>query len=193
MPHNKTETQPFSASLSWMLENPIARVHARRIMRHLEISPGMRVLDVGCGSGRLALPIAEIVGDGGEVVGLDLQERMVERLQRRAGTRGLGNVTSVHAPAGEGRLPEGPYDLALLIAVLGEIPEDRRALAVEEIARSLKPGGVLAVAEGPPDPHRQSKETVIALGSAADLEPMHEDRVWGGFVLQLRKASSLKL
>jgi ubiquinone/menaquinone biosynthesis C-methylase UbiE len=82
-----------------MLENPIARAHARRLMRNLEISPGMRVVDVGCGSGRLAIPIAEIVGDEGEVVGLDVQERMVEKLQRRAGARGLGNVTPVHAPA----------------------------------------------------------------------------------------------
>lgn len=190
MPPSKTDSRPFSASMSWMLDNPIAKTHARRIMRHLHIAPGMRVLDVGCGSGRLAVPIAEVVGDGGEVVGLDIQERMIEKLERRARNHGLSNIKSVHAPAGEGKLPEGPYDLALLVAVLGEIPADRRRPAVDEIARSLKPGGILAVAEGPPDPHRQNKETVIGLGSAAGLEPLRETRVWGGFVLQLRKPPS---
>jgi ubiquinone/menaquinone biosynthesis C-methylase UbiE len=184
------ELQPFSASLSWLLENPVARAHARRLLRLLDLRPGMRVLDVGCGPGRLALPVARLVGESGEVVGLDVQRRMLQRLERRAAVRRLTNLRTVHAAAGDGALESGHYDLALLVSVLGEIPPHRRQAAVDEIAEALRPGGVLAIAEGRPDPHRQSKEAVTAATEAAGLRLLRVDSVWLGFLMQVGKPQS---
>jgi ubiquinone/menaquinone biosynthesis C-methylase UbiE len=176
--------EPFSATWAWILDNPIAARHARRVIRLLDIRPGMRVLDVGCGTGRLTLPLAELTGPSGEVVGLDVQSRMLEMLKRRAARRGLANVKTIHASAGRANLDPSSFDRALVVSVLGEIPARERDAAVEEIAAALEPGGLVAIAEGRPDPHRLSKEAVTALAREAGLRPVRVDPVWLGFVLQ---------
>jgi ubiquinone/menaquinone biosynthesis C-methylase UbiE len=186
-PPSQEKSQPFSAALSWILENPIARAHARRLLGLLEIQSGMRVLDVGCGTGRLALPVSRLVGEHGEVVAVDIQERMLQKLERRAASHRLANVSTVHAAAGGASLPAGYFHLALLASVVGEIPPSARQGAVREIADALEPGGTLAVSEGRPDPHRQSKEAILTLTDAAGLRFERSDPVWLGFLLQVRK------
>jgi ubiquinone/menaquinone biosynthesis C-methylase UbiE len=185
--HEENAPQPFPAAWAWLLDNPIAVRHASRIVQLLGIRPGMRVLDVGCGTGRLTIPVAELVGPSGEVVGLDLQSRMLDLLERRAASRGLANVRTLHAAAGRAGLRPGSFDRALLVSVLGEIPEAERGSALEEVAGSLGPGGLLAVAEGAPDPHRLSEGAVTALVQDAGLRPVRVDGVWLGFVLQARR------
>jgi ubiquinone/menaquinone biosynthesis C-methylase UbiE len=144
----------------------------------------MRVLDVGCGTGRLSLPVAELTGPSGEVVGLDLQSRMLETLERRATRRGLGNIRTIHGEAGNTELEPNSFDRALLVSVLGEVAPEHRDAALAEIAAALRPGGLLAVAEGAPDPHRLSEEAVTILVQGAGLRPVRVDPVWFGFVLQ---------
>jgi 2-polyprenyl-3-methyl-5-hydroxy-6-metoxy-1,4-benzoquinol methylase len=63
------------------------------------VSRGMRVLDAGCGPGRLTIPIARRVGSDGEVLALDVQDGMLERVRRRASREGLANVTTLCAEA----------------------------------------------------------------------------------------------
>ncbi|HMC08996.1 MAG TPA: hypothetical protein VKL22_06735 [Actinomycetota bacterium] len=62
--------EPFPARRARVLDNPIARRQAGRIVELLDLVPGMRVLDVGAGIGRLSIPIAVKVGPEGEVVAL---------------------------------------------------------------------------------------------------------------------------
>lgn len=168
---SRVTSAPCPAWLSWMLEvnfmgKPVGRSHA---VEQLGLAPGMRVADVGCGPGRLTLPIAEAVGPEGEVVALDMQQGMLEKMTRRIAAAGLGNVKAVFGEAGEGHLPEGYFDRALLATVLGEIPD--REGAMREIARSLKPGGFLLVVEALGDPHYQFKSQVLRLASRVQLEP----------------------
>jgi ubiquinone/menaquinone biosynthesis C-methylase UbiE len=75
---------------------------------------------------------------------------------------------------GEGMLPENRFDRALLVTVLGEIP-DRKA-GLEEIAASLKPGGLLSITEMIPDPHYQPIRAVRQLAHSVGLI---ETRVFG--------------
>lgn len=63
-----TDPEPFPASMAWLLDNPVARIQANRLVRRLPVEPGMRVVDVGCGPGRVTVPVGRIVGEGGEVV-----------------------------------------------------------------------------------------------------------------------------
>lgn len=169
MTTSTSDVKPFPAAQSWLLDNPITRVTTKRFVRRLDLRPGMRVLDVGCGPGRLALPVARAVGRDGEVLAMDLQQEMLLRVQRRAVAAGLSNVRTLRAAAGAADLPPQSFDLVLLAYVLGEIPHDQRLPAMREIAFALRPSGRLVVVEGAMDPHRQGPEAVRALAEGAGL------------------------
>ena len=158
---------PCPATFAWVLENDFMekRGGSASVVERLRLEPGMRVADIGCGPGRLTLPIAERVGPSGEVVALDLQPKMIARVERRSRDRNLTNVKTIHSGAGEGKLSKDYFDRAILVTVLGEIPDRPRAL--KEIWSALKPGGFLSITEILPDPHYQRLSTVRRLTEAA--------------------------
>jgi 2-polyprenyl-3-methyl-5-hydroxy-6-metoxy-1,4-benzoquinol methylase len=166
---------PCPAWLGWSLDNPLTeRVFGGQILDHLDIRSGMRVLDVGCGMGRLSLPAAQRVGPQGQVVALDIQAEMLRKARLQADELGLKNIRFIQAGAGRGAIMESDFDRALLITVLGEIPD--REAALEEIFSALKPGGLLAVAELILDPHYLPRATVRRLAAHTGFE---EDANYG--------------
>jgi len=153
----------FLASLVEM-ENPLAREHQSSVIAaHLELRPGMKALDVGCGPGRVTIALARGIAPDGEVTALDIQPGMIERARKNAQKAGVENIRFLLAGAGDGMLQENYYDCAVLSTVLGEIPDRKKAL--NEIHHSLKPGGVLSVTEIIFDPHFQRPGTVRDLGA----------------------------
>ncbi len=168
---SRRSSLPCPTWLSWMveLENPFFKAHSsREIIRLLNLQPGMHVLDLGCGPGRLTVPAAREVGPAGKVTAMDIQPGMLRRAQERAKASGVNNIRFVQAGAGEGKLERGRYDRALLVTVLGEIPDQGKALT--EILDALKPGGILSVTEVIADPHFQSAGTVRRLAGTAGFK-----------------------
>jgi len=152
---------PCPSWLSWMVEmdNPFTKTNrASVIIDLLGLQPGMKVLDAGCGPGRLAIPAAKAIGSQGELTALDVQAGMLARVQEKARTAGLSNIRLMQVELGKGKLEMAYYDRAMLVTVLGEIPEQEAAL--QEIYQALKPGGILSVTEVIFDPHFQSRESV---------------------------------
>ena len=165
---SRRRSLPCPVWLRWMVEldNPFTKTNrAHVIVEHLRVAPGMYVLDIGCGPGRLTVPLAKAVGESGCVVAIDVQEGMIERAQQKADAAKLANIRFVHAAIGPGTLERGRGDRAVLVTVLGEIP-DRQA-ALTEIFAGLKPGGILSVTEVVFDPHFQRQATVLQLASTA--------------------------
>jgi protein-L-isoaspartate O-methyltransferase len=133
------------------VEAPHPLITRRRLREVLSPRPGERVLEVGPGTGYYTLDVAHWLSPSGRLDIFDLQQEMLDHTMRRVRERGLTNVTASHGDAG--RLPyrDATFDAALLVTVLGEIPDQDAALA--ELARVLKPGGRLVVGELFGDPH----------------------------------------
>ena len=159
---------------SWLyrmveMENPLAKnSQAKTILAGLGVAEGMTVLDAGCGPGRVTLHLAKAVGADGKVIAVDLQQGMLDVVQRKAQQKGLAMIAFEKLSLGEGKLPAYQADRAVLAAVLGEIPQ--QAAALQEVYAALKPGGILAVAETIFDPHYQRKSHVLDLAQAAGFE-----------------------
>jgi SAM-dependent methyltransferase len=117
--------------------------NGKRLVEHLHLAAGDRVLDVGCGTGRLARWIAERVSPTGSVVGIDpLAERIAIANARAGGiTFAVGQAEDLGAFADES------FDAVSMSAVFHWVSDKPRALA--EIRRVLRPGGRLGVTTFP--------------------------------------------
>lgn len=188
---SRRQRLPCPAWLAWLLDNPYMRAVAgsAMLLDRAGVGQGMRVLDAGCGPGRLTIPAAERVGPEGEVVALDVQEAMLARVRRNVAARGLANVRTVlggiESVTALPGIDAGTFDRALLVAVLGEVPNREGAMRALHVA--LKPGGLLSVTEVIPDPHYQTRDTVRSLAERAgfQLSECHETPL--SFTLNLRR------
>jgi ubiquinone/menaquinone biosynthesis C-methylase UbiE len=178
---------PFPSFLAGSLESPLfARFNGAQItVERLGLKPGQKILEIGPGPGRLLIPAAKRVLPGGEAVGIDIQQKMLDRLKARAEQAGVTNLRAIHGDAVREHVPEASFDLVFLCTVLGEIPDRPAALA--ECYRALKPGGVLSITEMFGDPHYQSRSTVRRLAEAAGFQPRAVYGAWWRFTADFVK------
>ena len=116
----------------------------RRLIEWADLGRGERVLDIACGSGLVTFPAAEAVGPAGRVVGTDISERMVESAREKATQRNMLHAAFERMDAGELRLTDGSFDVALCALGLMYVPDP--LAAVKEMFRVLNPGGRAVVA-----------------------------------------------
>jgi ubiquinone/menaquinone biosynthesis C-methylase UbiE len=179
---------PCPVWLRYMVEmdNPFAKtLRAEVIVQHLDLQPGMTVLDIGCGPGRLTLPLAQQLGTQGKVVAIDVQPGMLDRARERAKAANLNNIRFLEIGLGNGILDVRSADRALLVTVLGEIPN--REAALKEIFDALNPGGILSVSEMIFDPHFQRRKTVTQLAVATGFKEIAFFGNCLAFTLNLQK------
>jgi SAM-dependent methyltransferase len=117
---------------------------AQMLLAEAAAAPGERVLDVGCGPGATALPLAAAVGPGGHVTGIDISEPMLGLLRRRIAERGIANLTALLADAQTHAFPPASFDL--LTSRFGVMFFADPAAAFRNLAGALRPGGRLAMA-----------------------------------------------
>ncbi|GAA0581262.1 hypothetical protein GCM10010172_77780 [Paractinoplanes ferrugineus] len=110
------------------------------LVRAVEPKPGERVLDAGCGTGAVLVPVAEAVGSGGYVVGIDLAPGMVARSQATA--TGLDQVVVQSGDAQQPDFPDGSFDVITSGLVLFFLPDPPAALTAYR--KLLTPRGRLA-------------------------------------------------
>jgi arsenite methyltransferase len=109
------------------------------------IRPGDTVLDIGSGSGTDTLIASRLVGEAGHVWGLDITPAMIAKLRATLEAEGVANVAVVEGSAEEIPLPDASVDAVTSNGVLNLVPD--KAKAFSEIARVLRPGGRVQIAD----------------------------------------------
>lgn len=169
--YSKRKSLPCPSWLRWMVEldNPFTKTNrAATILEHLDVHPGMTVGDIGCGPGRVTIPLAKAVGPEGKVIAVDVQSGMLDRVRQKAEAEGLTHITFLQAEIGDSRLGQERFDRAVLVTVLGEIPDQKAAM--REIHAAMKPGGILSITEVIFDPHFQRRSTVTSVAEAVGFK-----------------------
>jgi SAM-dependent methyltransferase len=117
---------------------------ARDFYERLQVAPRSHFLDVGCGSGQLALMAAK---DGLEVTGVDIASNLVERARTRAQAEGLqAHFEEADAEA----LPFEDASFDVVVSLIGAMFAPRPDLVAKELLRVCVPGGTIAMANWTP-------------------------------------------
>jgi SAM-dependent methyltransferase len=114
------------------------------MIRAAKLAPGMKVLDVACGTGEPTLPAARVVGPNGSVLGVDFVDDMVEYARTRARDQWIDNVKFEVMDGEAFELPAASFDAALIRWGLMFMPEPLACL--RRVHASLRPGGRISVA-----------------------------------------------
>lgn len=146
--------------------------HPTKAVSLLGLEPGMTVCDLGAGTGFYAVRMARVVGPTGKVYAVDIQPRMLERLQKRLSAANISNIVPVLGAEAETKLPPASQDLILLVDVYHEFSKPQEM--VRSIRASLKANGRLVLLEyrkeDPSIPIRPEHKMSLA-EVKAELEP----------------------
>jgi ubiquinone/menaquinone biosynthesis C-methylase UbiE len=130
----------------WLIRDTREREERCSLMlANLGVKPGMTICDMGCGNGYYALQLAQMTGNKGTVVGVDVQPEMLSLLRERMEKDGIENVIPVLGSFHDPRLPPNMIDLILLVDVYHEFSHPEQMLAA--MRKSLKPDGVIVFLE----------------------------------------------
>jgi ubiquinone/menaquinone biosynthesis C-methylase UbiE len=135
--------------LGYLLASPVRKLQYNpRTILAPYVKQGMTVLDFGSAMGFFSIPLAQMVGPTGKVICVDMQEKMLARLKKRARKAGVSAQieTRLCAQNSFGLEPlAGKIDFVLLFAVVHEVPAREALFAA--LASVLKAGATLLVAE----------------------------------------------
>jgi len=148
------------------------------IVALLQISPGMKVADIGAGTGYFEPHLSRAAGPSGKVLALDVEDGMVRHMQERMTRENLTNVAVAKVPFEDPQLPAGGVDRVLIVDTWHHI-SGREAYAAKLFA-GLAPGGFVAVVDftpeakhGPPVEHRvpaeQTRKELASSGLTAEI------------------------
>jgi SAM-dependent methyltransferase len=116
---------------------------AERVFQLLELEAGMRVADIGAGSGYYTARLARLLGPTGMVWAEDIGREVVEALERRVAAESLGSVRAILGAPDDPKLPAGQVDVALLSHMYHEIANPYALLW--HLWPALAPGGRVAI------------------------------------------------
>jgi ubiquinone/menaquinone biosynthesis C-methylase UbiE len=154
--------------LVWFADTFLLRGTLRKLRDHTidlaQLQPGESVLDVGCGTGALAMETYERVGATGRVYGIDPGPKQIARARFKAERASLPidfQVGVIEQLA----FPDQSFDVVLSTLVMHHLPDDLKRLGLAEVARVLKPGGRLVIVDFKRAQMQQGQPARLGAGS----------------------------
>jgi ubiquinone/menaquinone biosynthesis C-methylase UbiE len=132
--------------MGFLIDNPLRRlIHNPEEILGPYVKPGMTAMDVGCGTGLFSIGMAKMVGKQGRVIAVDLQQRMLDGMKRRADRAGMANRIEAHRCEADDLGIDAQADFVLAFAMVHEVPDTKKFLG--QVYACLKPNGKFFVAE----------------------------------------------
>jgi ubiquinone/menaquinone biosynthesis C-methylase UbiE len=177
------------------------------LLLRLGLRPGLRVVEIGCGSGNMTCWFSRQVGPAGQVVGVDSSPESLEQARRLADSRGLANIRLETGDVNALALPPASFDLAYCRCVL--MHQRRPEIGLGQMARLVKPGGLVVCEEldlsrcffDPPAPHMQRMMDLnVAIGDhhgahyrlGTQLSSLFQKAGLGGFEIAMHVPTILR-
>jgi ubiquinone/menaquinone biosynthesis C-methylase UbiE len=166
--------------MGWFVDTFLFRGQWRKLRQKTvnlaRLQPGEQVLDVGCGTGTLALEAARRVRTTGRVVGIDPSQQQIDHARSKATRRKLPVDFQIGAIE-QLPFPDQTFDVVLSTLMMHHLPTPLKRQGLAEIARVLKPGGRLIIADFIPKKERQGQAARFHAGGSSmrDLAAMVVD------------------
>jgi arsenite methyltransferase len=147
------------------LEGPqrVATQKIDEVLSKLSLKPGMIVADIGAGSGLFSRPLAKAVGPTGKVYAVDIQQDLLDYINKRDKEENIRNIQTVLGEFNDPKLPARNVDLAFINDVLHHI--QNRAAYLKALAKYINVSGRIAIIEmnkdDPNTPHKSQPELLV--------------------------------
>jgi ubiquinone/menaquinone biosynthesis C-methylase UbiE len=153
------------------------------VIKALELKPGLRVADIGAGSGYFTIPVAKAIRPAGTVLAVDISQEMLDYLGKRVQAEQLENVKLQKVERDDPNLPPGGIELILMVDTIHYVKN--RGEYAKKLRAGLAPGGRLVIIDyipkpweerpwGPTPEQQFSKEQMDADMAQAGLRPIKE-------------------
>lgn len=151
--------------LAYTFDNPLRRLFHKpeKIFKNY-LAPGMTAIDIGCGMGYFSIGMAEIVGAGGHVISVDIQQQLLDVVLGRARKAGVAERIQLHKSRDDTIGLSAQADFVLTFWMVHEVPDIRRLM--KQIYSLLKPKGKYLLAE--PVIHVGASRFEVISGYASD-------------------------
>ena len=165
--------------VGYFLASPLRRLYEKpEKMLAPFLKEGMTAVDYGCAMGFFTLPMARMVGPHGKIIAVDLQEKMLSRMEKRARRAGLSDrIEPVLADSGGARI-QGPVDFVAALYVVHELPDAKEFFS--QMRSIMKPGAKLFMVEPAPRVTEAEFAESVNLAASTGLELIEETEAGRG-------------
>ena len=172
--------------LAYTFDNPLRSwLHNPRKILGPYLREGMTAVDLGCGMGFFSRAMAKIVGDSGRVISVDLQQQMLDILQKRAKQDGVAHCIRLHrAVQGDIGVTE-QADFVLAFWMAHEVMDEQTFF--KQVSAILKPSGTFLIAEPRMHVSRARFEELLSLAREAGLAVSDSPRIGFSRAAALKK------
>ncbi|GCE07460.1 methyltransferase domain-containing protein [Dictyobacter aurantiacus] len=142
--------QEYVRCMDFQHEAPFVKAYKQRARQLLEITPGQRILDAGCGTGEDTRALARLTGPGGQVTGLDFSQTMLDNAKLRTGELSLP-INFMQGDLHQLPFADNTFDRCYSDKTFQHLPQPE--LALSELIRVIRPGGRLVIVDPDHETH----------------------------------------